>query len=154
MSPANPNPTPNIPRIFGAVVLFICTTGWFFLGLLWFSLPWGGFFRDPLVLVIWIGGFVSAVWGAFRLLGPVFRQTKPPDGETNYTTIKTAQTAMEADMILSALRAAGLHPVELSLSPHFSLVGMNISFPIEVPTSETEAAREILDSYERSQTGS
>jgi hypothetical protein len=45
------------------------------------------------------------------------------------------------------LRAAGLHPIELSTSSHFSIAGVEISFPIQVPTAEAESAREILASY-------
>ncbi|MBM3837504.1 MAG: hypothetical protein FJ398_06005 [Verrucomicrobia bacterium] len=43
-----------------------------------------------------------------------------------FTTIRTARTAIEAEVILSALRAAGLHPVDLALSPHFSVAGTEI----------------------------
>ena len=68
-----------------------------------------------------------------------------------FTTIRTVRTAAEADLILSALRAAGLHPVEFSLSPHFSLAGTDVSFPIEVPTSEAEAARKIVEAHEGAQ---
>ena len=57
-------------------------------------------------------------------------------------------------MILSALRAAGVHPLDLSLSPHFSVAGTEISYAIEIPTDEAVAAREILQSYAASDNAS
>jgi hypothetical protein len=66
---------------------------------------------------------------------------------SSFTTIRTARTAVEADMMLAALRAAGMHPLELSTSSHFSVAGADVSFPIDVPVSEAEAAREILAAY-------
>jgi hypothetical protein len=63
-----------------------------------------------------------------------------------FTVVSTARTAAEADMLISALRGAGLHPVDLSTSPHFSLAGAEIPFRIEVPTSEAGEARELLSS--------
>lgn len=46
---------------------------------------------------------------------------------------------------MAALRAAGLHPLELAMSGHFTVAGVETSFPITVPTEELTAAREILD---------
>jgi hypothetical protein len=67
-----------------------------------------------------------------------------------FTTVRTARTASEADLMISVLRGAGLHPVELSLSPHFSLAGAEVSFPIQVPSEEYAAAKAILDSWQTS----
>jgi hypothetical protein len=47
---------------------------------------------------------------------------------------------------MAALRAAGLHPLDLMTSDHFSIAGVDISYPITVPTEELTEAREILDS--------
>jgi hypothetical protein len=66
------------------------------------------------------------------------------------TTVRTARTASEADLMISVLRSAGLHPVELSLSPHFGLAGAEVDFPIQVPSEESAAAKEILDSWQTS----
>lgn len=62
-----------------------------------------------------------------------------------FTTIERAPTAGEADILMAALRAAGLHPLELAMSDHFSVAGVDISYPITVPSEEAEAAREVLD---------
>jgi hypothetical protein len=67
-----------------------------------------------------------------------------------FTTVRTARTASEADLMISVLRSAGLHPVELSLSPHFGLAGAEVDFPIQVPSEESAAAKEILDSWQTS----
>jgi hypothetical protein len=67
-----------------------------------------------------------------------------------FTVVRTARTAVEADMLIAALRCAGLHPVDLDTSSHFSLAGADVSFHIEVPTSEVSEARALLNSYERS----
>jgi len=67
-----------------------------------------------------------------------------------FTTVRRARTASEADLMISVLRSAGLHPVELSLSPHFGLAGAEVDFPIQVPSEEHAAAKEILDSWQTS----
>ena len=66
-----------------------------------------------------------------------------------FTIVRTAQTAAEADLMISALRGAGLHPVDLSLAPHVSHYGADFSFSVRVPTGEARAAKEILESYGR-----
>jgi len=66
-----------------------------------------------------------------------------------FTVIRTTRTAIEADLIVSFLRGAGLHPVDFSFSPHFSLGGTEIPFPIEVPTTEIDAAKDLLKDYEK-----
>ncbi len=48
---------------------------------------------------------------------------------------------------MAALRAAGLHPVDLAMSDHFSVAGVDISFPITLPTEEVETAREVLAAF-------
>ncbi len=73
---------------------------------------------------------------------------------STFTTVRTVRTPIEGDMILSALRAAGLHPIDLSMSPHFSVAGTEISYAIEVPTEEAVAARDILESYAASDNAS
>ena len=67
-----------------------------------------------------------------------------------FTVVRTARTAVEADMLIAALRCAGLHPAHLDTSSHFSLAGADVSFHIEVPTSEASEARELLNSYDDS----
>jgi hypothetical protein len=37
-----------------------------------------------------------------------------------------------------------MHPLEFSTLSHFSVAGVDVSFPIDVPVSEAEIAREIL----------
>ena len=70
--------------------------------------------------------------------------------DSTFTTVRTVQTAGEADLMVSVLRSAGLHPVELYMSPHFGLAGAEVSFPIQVPSEEYAAAKEILDSWQSS----
>jgi hypothetical protein len=65
-----------------------------------------------------------------------------------FTTVRTARTLIEADMLSAMLRQEGLHPLELSTAAHFSLAGAEIEYPIQVPTPETAMAREILGSYD------
>jgi hypothetical protein len=39
-------------------------------------------------------------------------------------------------MPIAALRSAGLHPLALDTASHFSFAGADISYHIELPTSE------------------
>ena len=55
---------------------------------------------------------------------------------------------MEAGLLISILENAGLHPVELSTSGHFSVAGADIEYPVRVPTTEVSEAREVLSSYD------
>ena len=71
-------------------------------------------------------------------------------GNSAFTTVRTVQTASDADLMISVLQSAGLHPVELSLSPHFSLAGAEVFFPIQLPSEEHAAAKAILDSWQTS----
>ncbi|MEO5802841.1 MAG: hypothetical protein ABIR24_04875 [Verrucomicrobiota bacterium] len=64
-----------------------------------------------------------------------------------FTTVRTTRTAAEADVLMAALRAAGLHPLELAMSDSFALAGVETSFPLTVPTEELTEARELLDSF-------
>jgi demethylmenaquinone methyltransferase/2-methoxy-6-polyprenyl-1,4-benzoquinol methylase len=66
-----------------------------------------------------------------------------------FTTIRTVRTAVEAGLALSLLRNAGFHPVEISTSSHFSVAGVDISYPIEVPVSEAVEARKFLEAYSK-----
>ncbi|MCU0785726.1 MAG: hypothetical protein MUF81_17120 [Verrucomicrobia bacterium] len=66
-------------------------------------------------------------------------------------TIGTTRTAAEADMKMSALRAAGFHPLDLPMFENFSLAGVEISYPIRISSSEAGAARELLVSLASSQ---
>ena len=63
-----------------------------------------------------------------------------------FTTVRTARTLVEADLLSAMLRQEGLHPLELGTAAHFSLAGADIEYPIQVPAAETAAAREILES--------
>jgi hypothetical protein len=65
-----------------------------------------------------------------------------------FSVVRTVRTQAEAEMLISFLRSAGLHPLDLDTSSHFSLAGADISFHIEVPTTELEPARELLKSHD------
>jgi len=68
----------------------------------------------------------------------------------SFSVVRTVRTAVEADMLITFLRAEGLHPTDINTSAHFSLAGAEIEFPIEVPTQELGAARELLKGYDNS----
>ncbi len=70
-----------------------------------------------------------------------------------FSVVRTVRTAFEADMLVAFLRTEGLHPIDINTSAHFSLAGAEIDFPIEVPTEELEAARELLKGYDHSAPG-
>ena len=53
-------------------------------------------------------------------------------------------------MLIAVLQSAGLHPLELETSSHFSLAGADVSYRIEVPTSEVSEAQEFLKSNDDS----
>jgi len=61
-----------------------------------------------------------------------------------FSVVRTARTAIEAEVLISVLRGAGLHPQELDTAGHFSLAGADVSFHVEVPTNELSAATELL----------
>jgi len=65
-----------------------------------------------------------------------------------FSVVRTARTAIEADLLISVLRGGGFHPVDLSTSSHFSIAGVDISYPIQVPADEVTAAKEFLSSFE------
>jgi hypothetical protein len=66
-------------------------------------------------------------------------------GTTVFARVRTATSSVEADRMISSLRGAGLHPVDLSMSADCSLQGNAVGFPIQVPIEEAVAARELLD---------
>jgi len=65
-----------------------------------------------------------------------------------FTTVRTARTQIEADLLLSVLRHAGLHPLDLDTSSHFSVAGVDIDYSVRVPTVELSQARDILSEYD------
>jgi hypothetical protein len=66
-----------------------------------------------------------------------------------FTTVRTAHTAGEAERMITALRSAGLHPVDLSMSAPFSLPGVETTFPILISAEEALAAEGLLDACDR-----
>jgi hypothetical protein len=48
--------------------------------------------------------------------------------------------------LISALRSAGLNPLDLNTASNISLGGVDIAYRIQVPTEELSAARELLKS--------
>ena len=65
-----------------------------------------------------------------------------------FSLVRTVRTAVEADMLITYMRSAGLHPLDLNTSSHFSLAGADVDFRIEVPTEEQNAAREFLKGHD------
>ena len=64
-----------------------------------------------------------------------------------FSLVRTVRTAVEADMLITFMRNAGLHPLDLNTSSHFSLAGADVEFRIEVPTEELNAAREFFKGH-------
>jgi hypothetical protein len=58
--------------------------------------------------------------------------------------IRQARTQIEADLLISRLRAAGLHPSDLRVWPHVTLAGADLFFNVEVPDEEIGSAEEII----------
>jgi len=58
---------------------------------------------------------------------------------------------MEAELVITSLRRAGLHPVELNTAAHFSLAGADIEYVVRVPTPEMAEAADVLNSYDNPQ---
>lgn len=67
-----------------------------------------------------------------------------------FSVVRTTRTAIEADLLIAGLRSAGLHPLDLETASHCSLAGADVSFHLEVPTTELSAVREFLRSQDDS----
>jgi len=65
-----------------------------------------------------------------------------------FTTVRTARTQIEAGLLISVLQQAGLHPLELDTSSHYSVAGVDIDYSIRVPTDELAQAGEVLSEYD------
>jgi hypothetical protein len=63
-------------------------------------------------------------------------------------TLRQTRTPIEADLLISRLRAAGLHPADLRVWPHVTLAGADLFFQVEVPADEVEPASQIIRSSE------
>jgi hypothetical protein len=64
-----------------------------------------------------------------------------------FSVVKTTRTAIEADLLIAAMRGEGLHPLDLQTAGHFSLAGTDVSFHIQVPSVELAAAGEFLRAH-------
>ncbi len=60
------------------------------------------------------------------------------------TTLQQTRTQIEADLLISRLRAAGLHPSDLRIWPHVTLAGADLFYRVEVPADEVEPATQII----------
>ncbi len=63
---------------------------------------------------------------------------------TAFETVRTTRTQVEADLLISVLRDAGLHPLDLQTFGHVSFAGADIDYSVRVPASELAEARQIL----------
>jgi len=61
-------------------------------------------------------------------------------------TLRQTRTQIEADLLISCLRAAGLHPADLRVWPHVTLAGADLFYSVNVPEDEAEAADQIVRS--------
>jgi len=66
----------------------------------------------------------------------------------SFTTVRTARTQVQADLLIGLLKNAGLHPLELDTASHISLAGVDIDYSVRVPSAELEEARKILSEYD------
>jgi hypothetical protein len=74
-----------------------------------------------------------------------------PTMETpEFSVVRTTRTAIEAGMVIAALRSQGHHPLDLETAEHFSLAGAEIAFRVQVPTGEMAEARQFLDTLDAS----
>jgi hypothetical protein len=64
--------------------------------------------------------------------------------KTAFTTIDAPWTSSEAERMIDLLRNAGLHPVDLGLATPLVPPGTEPIFPIQVPSEEADAAREVF----------
>jgi hypothetical protein len=65
-----------------------------------------------------------------------------------FAIVRTARTQVEADLLISVLRHAGLHPLDLDTFGHFSLAGADVDYAVRVPTGELAQARDALLHHE------
>jgi hypothetical protein len=61
-----------------------------------------------------------------------------------FPRIHTAQNPAEAAVVISFLRSAGFHPLDLQMSPFVCYAGADQSYHVQVPPEEVEAAAEAL----------
>jgi hypothetical protein len=57
-----------------------------------------------------------------------------------FQRLQQTRTQIEADLLISRLRAAGLHPSDLRVWPHVTLAGGDLFYGVEVPAAEVETA--------------
>jgi hypothetical protein len=61
-----------------------------------------------------------------------------------FQRIRQTRTQIEAELLISRLRAAGLHPSDLRVWPHAMMAGADLFFGVEVPDEEAESATAVL----------
>lgn len=61
-----------------------------------------------------------------------------------YRRLRQTRTQIEADLLISRLRAAGLHPADLRVWPHVTMAGADLFYGVEVPAEEAEAANQVI----------
>ena len=65
-----------------------------------------------------------------------------------FSTDRRTRTQAEADLLISVLSAAGLHPLELETFGHIALAGADVDYAVRIPTSELAEAQKILSEYD------
>ncbi len=65
-----------------------------------------------------------------------------------FSTLCTAPTQIEAEMILSILRAEGLNPMDLGTNAYGPAGGGSMFYSIRVPTTELATAQELMKTQE------
>ncbi len=63
-----------------------------------------------------------------------------------FQRVRQTRTQIEAELLISRLRAAGLHPSDLRVWPHVTLAGGELFYHVEVPRDEVPAADRVIRS--------
>ncbi len=61
-----------------------------------------------------------------------------------FTTIRSVRTQAEAALLISLLREAGFHPLDIDTAGHYSLAGADIDYTVRVPTAEAAEAKAVV----------
>ena len=61
-----------------------------------------------------------------------------------FPRIYAAPTAVQADFVISFLKAVGFHPLDLQTSPSICLGGADVAYHVQVPPEEVQAAIQAL----------
>ena len=79
---------------------------------------------------------------------PKNSQFAPTMTTSAFSTLCSAPTQIEAEMIISLLRSEGLHPMDLGTNAYGPPGGGSMFYSIRVPTAELATAQELMKTQE------